>query len=290
MPTDELHPPLHDLAKALREVEPWLSAAAGARGATYVNHEGGDVGGHSTERSLFRHVANYLAVAELGERCGVSDSLLDVGSGTGALAAWVAARLGAELHLVDPDPAVRSVALAAFPHVSVHAELDEVPRRTVGLVAAMEVVEHIPPSDQGAFVEALFARVEPGGLLVLSTPDESGYVGGWSGYAPHVGPVDARRLRDLLSRATGSPVRVWRMEGDAFASGPVRRVLQPLANRTWTRLSPALGPVASRLARPAAAVADLARRHAGPDLVPAVRAVAPDRGRGTGLLAVVRAT
>jgi SAM-dependent methyltransferase len=216
--------------------------------------------------------------------------VLDVGSGTGALAAWVAQRLRAELHLVDRDPAVRAVALRAFPDVQVHAELDEVGPATATLVMGMEILEHIPPAEQLAFLRRLFARVEPGGLLVLSTPDESGYLGGWSGYAPHVGPVDATTLTDLLRLATdGAEARVWRMEGDPYHLGPVRRVAQPVANRVWTRLGPLLGPLAQRVARPAAGVANVARRYAGPELVPRVRAIVADHGRGTGLIGVASA-
>lgn len=281
---------MHDLAQALRDVEPFLRAAHSARGDGYVNHEGGDVGGHGTERALHRHVANYLAAAELGERAGLHGRIVDVGSGTGALGAWLADRLDAELHLVDRDASIRRVALAAFPGVRVHAELDEVPSASAALVTAMEVIEHIAYDQQPAFARALFARVAPGGLLVLSTPDESRYAGGWSGYAPHVGPLTARALHDLLAAATGGGVRVWRVEGDVFHLGGVRRVVQPIANRAWARLSPLLGPLSERVAGPAAALATLASRHARPHAPPQVRTVAPSAGAGTGLIGVVRAS
>ncbi|MGH3666577.1 MAG: class I SAM-dependent methyltransferase, partial [Egibacteraceae bacterium] len=252
-PAHQLCPPLSDLAGALNEAAPFLAAADAARGEGYVNHEGGDVGGHGTERSLYRHVANYLAAAEVGARAGVAGAVLDVGSGTGALAAWVAHRIRARLHLVDRDPAVRAVALAAFPHVTVHPELTDVPSRSAALVMGMEVVEHVAPARQPGFVRALVERVAPGGLLVLSTPDESRYVGGWSGYAPHVGPVDADRLRTLLEQAapgidaTAAPdAMVWRLEGDPFHAGLVRRMVQPVANRLWTRLGPLVEPVTHR--------------------------------------------
>ena len=273
----------------MQAVQPFFAAVNRARGAGYVNQEGGDVGGHSTERSLIRHVANYLAAAALAEQVGLHDSVLDVGSGTGALAAWLADRLKAEMHLVDRDPAVRRVAAAAFPHAHVHAELADVPRATVGLVTAMEVIEHVAPPAQQDFAERLVSRVEPGGLLVVSTPDESGYVGGWSGYAPHVGVLNAPALQALLAAAAPeATVTVWRLEGDPFHLGPVRRVLQPAANRLWGRIGPVLDPVAHRLVGPAATLADLARTHAGPSLLPHVHAVPANEGHGTGLIGVVR--
>ena len=271
-------------------MEPFLEAAREARGSEYVNQEGGDVGGHSTQRALFRHVANYLAAAELAAAAGLRDAVLDVGSGTGALAAWVATRAGAELHLVDRDESVRRVAQKAFPDAHVHAELDDVPRAAVGVVTAMEVIEHIAPPEQPAFVEQLLNRVEPGGLLILSTPDESGYAGGWSGYAPHIGPLTASALEALLSAAApaGARVKVWRMQGDAFHLGNIRRVIHPVANRLWTRLGPVLAPLTHRLVGPAAKLADTARTHAGPTLAPEVHVVPADEGDGTGLLGVVR--
>lgn len=286
--TARYRPPLHDLQGALHDVEPFLELARNARGDAYVNHEGGDVGEHSTERALFRHVANYLAAVELAEAAGLHDSLLDVGSGTGGLAAWVADRMGAELHLVDRDPGVRRVAQAAFPHAKVHAELDEVPRATVGMVTAMEVIEHIAHGEQPDFVAALVSRVEPGGMLVLSTPDESGYVGGWSGYGPHIGCLTASGLEAVLTAAApAAEVQVWRMQGDAFHLGGIRRVIHPVANRLWTRLGPPLAPITHRLVGPAAKLADLARTHAGPELAPDVHAVPATDGEGTGLLGVV---
>lgn len=265
-----------------------MEAARVARGEEYINHEGGDVGGHATERALYRHVANYLAAVELAEAAGLRDSVLDVGSGTGALGAWAASRLGAELHLVDRAASVRRVAAAAFPEARVHAELEEVGPATVGVVTAMEVIEHIAPADQPAFVEALVDRVEPGGILVLSTPDESGYLGGWSGYAPHIGPLSAEALQAVLQAAApNASVRVWRLNGDAFHLGGVRRVVQPLANRLWTRIEPVVAPVTHRLVGPATGLANLARTHAGPELAPVASADPPSQGDGTGLIGVV---
>lgn len=217
---------------------------------------------------------------------------MDVGSGTGALGAWLARRLNLPLHLVDRDRRVRAVAQAAFPDVTVHASLGDAPR--VALVLAMEVLEHVAPAEQRPFTVALWTRVAPGGLLVVSTPDESRYLGRWSGYAPHIGPLDADALRALLERAAlvaapeAAEAMVWRLEGDPFSLGPVKRVVQPIANRTWTLVEPYLARVTHRLAGPAAALADRVRDTATAGVAPHVHAVPAPRGRGTGLLGVVR--
>jgi SAM-dependent methyltransferase len=199
-----------------------------------TNTEGGDVGGSGSRRSLVRHVANYLAAAELVELHDVpAGHLVDVGAGVGTLTAWLARRLARPAHLVDADPAVRATATRAYPGLLVHADLSHPPLGSAAVVTAMEVIEHIPPAGQHGFVRGLLDLLRPGGLLVVSTPDESSYLGGWSGYAPHVGVLDADGVRDLLAGESGQHVQVWRMEGEAFTVGPARRVLQPIGNRVW---------------------------------------------------------
>ncbi|WP_435200451.1 bifunctional 2-polyprenyl-6-hydroxyphenol methylase/3-demethylubiquinol 3-O-methyltransferase UbiG [Qipengyuania sp. 902] len=102
-------------------------------------------------------------------------SALDVGCGAGLLCEPLA-RLGADITGVDAAP--ENVAAAA-----IHAEgagLDirymagEIGTLDIGsfdLVTAMEVIEHV--SDKRAFIAALAARLAPGGLLALSTPNRT---------------------------------------------------------------------------------------------------------------------
>ena len=46
-------------------------------------------------------------------------------------------------------------------------------RRSQDLITALEVIEHV--ADPRAFVAALAARLAPGGLLILSTPNATGW-------------------------------------------------------------------------------------------------------------------
>lgn len=284
-----LHPPLHELPAAVRGAYPFLDRAAAARGGAYLNAEGGDVGMHGSHRSVVRHVVHYLAAAELYRATGADGPVLDVGSGVGALAAWMADFLQAPLHLSDHDRRLRAVASEAFPDAAVHADLDDIATGTFGLVTAMEVIEHISPNEHEAFVAALYERLAPGGLLVVSTPDESGYLGGWSGYAPHVGCVDPPGLQRLLTTATGAPATVWRLEGDPFTLGPLRRVGEPVVNRLWGWMSARAPGVAVRVGGGAARVAGSGRTRTDAPVPDDVRAVPPEEGAGTGLLGVVRA-
>ena len=102
-------------------------------------------------------------------------SALDVGCGAGLLCEPLA-RLGAEVTGVDAAP--ENTAAAA-----IHAErsgLDirymagELAAQDIGrfdLVTAMEVIEHV--ADKLAFAAELSARLAPGGLMILSTPNRT---------------------------------------------------------------------------------------------------------------------
>jgi SAM-dependent methyltransferase len=253
----------------------------------WVNSQGGDVASSGSERSLVRHAANYLAAASLAGVAPAGARMVDVGGGVGAFTTWLSERLGAPATLVDADPDMLRVAAAAFPSLSLAPSLRALPDGCAWLVTAMEVVEHVPSAEQEAFVRELARLVAPGGLLVLSTPDESRYLGGWSGYGPHVGVLDADGLRRLVGEAVGRPARVWRMEGEAFRVGSAERLLLPLANRAVAfarrrvpSLLDLLGHAFTRLGnvlpdRPASGSHE-------------ATALPPQQGQGSGLLAAVR--
>jgi 2-polyprenyl-6-hydroxyphenyl methylase/3-demethylubiquinone-9 3-methyltransferase len=100
---------------------------------------------------------------------------LDVGCGAGLLCEPLA-RLGAEVTGVDA--AAENVAVAAR-HAEgaglairyVAGELAALDAAPFDLVTAMEVIEHV--ADKRAFVAELAARLAPGGVMVLSTPNRT---------------------------------------------------------------------------------------------------------------------
>jgi len=103
-------------------------------------------------------------------------SALDVGCGAGLLAEPLA-RLGARVTGVDAAPELVAVARehAAAQGLDVvynTGELGELEGQ-FDLITCMEVIEHV--ADPAAFVKALAKRLAPGGLLVMSTPNATGW-------------------------------------------------------------------------------------------------------------------
>jgi 2-polyprenyl-6-hydroxyphenyl methylase / 3-demethylubiquinone-9 3-methyltransferase len=101
---------------------------------------------------------------------------LDVGCGAGLLAEPLA-RLGAKVMGVDASSeliaAAREHAEAMGVEVGYRAaDVLEIEGR-FDLVTCMEVIEHV--AEPAAFVGALAKRLAPGGLLILSTPNQTGW-------------------------------------------------------------------------------------------------------------------
>lgn len=101
---------------------------------------------------------------------------LDVGCGAGLLTEPLA-RLGARVTGVDAAPELIAVARAHAAQMGLEIEYDAVPVEAIAaqfdLITAMEVIEHV--ADPAAFVKALAARLAPGGLMILSTPNATGW-------------------------------------------------------------------------------------------------------------------
>jgi 2-polyprenyl-6-hydroxyphenyl methylase / 3-demethylubiquinone-9 3-methyltransferase len=97
---------------------------------------------------------------------------LDVGCGAGLLAEPLA-RMGATVTAIDPTPelivAARDHAAGQGLTIDYRNVAVEDVTETFDLVTAMEVIEHT--ADPAAFLKSLAARLAPGGLLILSTPN-----------------------------------------------------------------------------------------------------------------------
>ena len=102
-------------------------------------------------------------------------SALDVGCGAGLLCEPLA-RLGADVTGVDAAPENTAAAAVHAERVGLDirymaGELAQQDIGTFDLVTAMEVIEHV--ADKHAFASDLATRLEPEGLMVLSTPNRT---------------------------------------------------------------------------------------------------------------------
>lgn len=99
---------------------------------------------------------------------------LDVGCGAGLLTEPLA-RMGATVTGVDAAPENIAVAKAHAQGqgLSIDYRACEVAsiRGAFDLITAMEVVEHV--TDPAVFIAALAARLAPGGLMIISTPNRT---------------------------------------------------------------------------------------------------------------------
>lgn len=101
---------------------------------------------------------------------------LDVGCGAGLLAEPLA-RMGARVTGIDAAPQVIEVARdhASGQGLSIDYLAGDVQNieGQFDLVTALEVVEHV--ADPARFIAALARRLAPGGLLIMSTPNATGW-------------------------------------------------------------------------------------------------------------------
>ncbi len=101
---------------------------------------------------------------------------LDVGCGAGLLAEPLA-RLGAEVTGLDASPELIAVAQeharAGGLEIDYRAGDVKELKDQFDLITCMEVIEHV--AEPAAFVAALARRLAPGGLLILSTPNATGW-------------------------------------------------------------------------------------------------------------------
>ena len=186
---------------------------------------------------------------------------LDVGCGAGLLAEPLA-RLGAKVTAIDAAPEL--IAVARGPCAGAGAR-DRLSRRRrsrsstgkFDLVTCLEVIEHV--ADPRRSSTALPTRLAPGGLLILSTPNRTG----WSklltitlGGRPRPDPQGHARFRQVhrarpdegAARRRGPQVprrRGHRLVADARPA-PQRRRAAELSGRRRTRLTLRLDAIRER--------------------------------------------
>jgi 2-polyprenyl-6-hydroxyphenyl methylase/3-demethylubiquinone-9 3-methyltransferase len=135
---------------------------------------------HKLNPVRLKYVRDQIDQHWQGDECSrtplTGKTALDVGCGAGLLAEPLA-RLGASVTGIDASPEVIKIARehAAAAGLDIAYRNGDVQQLDgqFDLVTAMEVVEHV--ADPAAFVTALARRLAPGGLLIMSTPNATGW-------------------------------------------------------------------------------------------------------------------
>lgn len=152
----------------------------GAMAADWWNPDGSSAMLHKLNPVRLKYIRDQADQHWQSDECSLrpleGKSALDVGCGAGLLAEPLA-RLGASVTAVDAAPEAIEIARA-------HAEGSclKIDYRACGvesvdgqfdLVTSLEVIEHV--ADPQAFIDDLAARLAPGGLMILSTPNRTGW-------------------------------------------------------------------------------------------------------------------
>jgi 2-polyprenyl-6-hydroxyphenyl methylase/3-demethylubiquinone-9 3-methyltransferase len=121
-------------------------------------------------------IDQHWQVDECSRRPLDGKTALDVGCGAGLLTEPLA-RLGAKVTGIDAAPEV--IAVARDHATAMGLDIDYRAADVLDLkgqfdlITCMEVIEHV--AEPQAFLEALAKRLAPGGLLILSTPNATGW-------------------------------------------------------------------------------------------------------------------
>ena len=160
-------------------IDPREAAHFGAMAADWWDPSGSSAMLHKLNPVRLRYIRDAIDRHWLGEESSfrplTGKRALDVGCGAGLLSEPLA-RLGATVTALDA--AQENIAIARA-----HAEgqgllidyrampVEQLDSDKFDLVTSMEVIEHV--TDPAAFIQALAAKLAPGGLLILSTPNRT---------------------------------------------------------------------------------------------------------------------
>ncbi len=119
-------------------------------------------------------------------------------------------------------------------HVSVATSADDLPPGGYDAITLWEVVEHFP--EPVAELRRLAARLRPGGVLMLSTPNVGHWQAmdapkTWNLFCPpaHLVLFTATSLQMALEKAGFSGIRVWKVSPLPALPGWLQRTTAPLA-------------------------------------------------------------
>ena len=161
-------------------VDPREAAHFGALAADWWDPRGSSAMLHKLNPVRLKYIRDQIDQHWQADECSRTPlegkSALDVGCGAG-LQTEPLARLGAAVTGIDASPEVIAVAREHAERMDLQidyraGDVHELEGQ-FDLITALEVVEHV--ADPAAFVKALAKRLARGGLLVMSTPNATGW-------------------------------------------------------------------------------------------------------------------
>jgi 2-polyprenyl-6-hydroxyphenyl methylase/3-demethylubiquinone-9 3-methyltransferase len=155
-------------------------AQFGAHATDWWDPDGSQAMLHKLNPVRLKYIRDQIDQHWQCDECGrtplAGKTALDVGCGAGLLAEPLA-RMGAAVTAIDASPEVilvaRDHAAAMGLEIDYRAMAVERLDGQFDLVTSLEVIEHV--ADPAAFLRSLAARLAPGGLLILSTPNATGW-------------------------------------------------------------------------------------------------------------------
>ena len=151
-------------------------------------------GGENLEVMLEAENYNNYLRSLVARYAGSASSALDFGAGIGTFSDSPGLSPGM-IQCVEPDESARqALAARGFP---VHASLESIEENSIDYAFSLNVLEHI--EDDAAALQALHARLRPGGCLFIYVP---AFMSLYTSMDSHVGHCRRYRLGELKKRLT----------------------------------------------------------------------------------------
>lgn len=152
--------------------------------------------------------------------------ILEVGCGEGAFARFLASKRPYYLG-IESNPTAVAVAQAAGINVRGVGleELVESGESTFDVICAFQVLEHI--ADAREFLEKMLEMLSPNGYLILSVPDDDGFIGKTINHIYNIPPHHVTRWNERAFRRIAEQ---FKLQMRAMAFEPL-----PDAHRKWHR-------------------------------------------------------
>jgi SAM-dependent methyltransferase len=225
-----------DLHRLRREIASHAPGAAGERapapGAPTAEAEPLDAAAYLEFERRFRGSRAEIqqrqrdAVRHVESLAGGDAPVLDLGAGRGE---WLAvlAEAGVPAYGVDTNAEMAGEAVAAGLDVRTEdalVHLEELPEATLGAVTGFHLAEHLPIPALTRVLDAAYLALQPGGVVVLETPDPTNLGVGTAGFyldPTHLRPLHPLFLQFLVEQRGFVDVEVHRVHPvDAALAAP----------------------------------------------------------------------